>query len=242
MGRIDTYRFGRAQVARLATYLALSILCALLLSTKAHALHADEAALQARLPVAIKVTPREARSRIRHWQDFVQRTRHKSEADKLTAVNDYFNALRFIRDETLWREPDYWATPLQVLAVGAGDCEDFAIAKYFTLRTLGVADDHLRITYAWNRTTSSGRPEPHMVLIYLATANADPLVMDILTADIQPLARRKGLEPVYGLNSQGLWLVGTNARAIPAGNPAQLSQWRQLSRAMESDAVLLLRK
>ena len=155
MGRIETFTgFGRAQITRISTYFALTMLCALLMSTKAHALHADEATLQERLPVAIKVTPLEARSRIRHWQDFVQHTRHKSEADKLTAVNDYFNALRFIQDETLWRKPDYWATPLQVLAAGAGDCEDFAIAKYFTLRTLGVADEHLRITYTWNRTTS----------------------------------------------------------------------------------------
>ena len=42
---------------------------------------------------------------------------------------------------------DYWATPVESLRKGEADCEDYAIAKYFTLRQLGVADDKLRITY-----------------------------------------------------------------------------------------------
>jgi predicted transglutaminase-like cysteine proteinase len=241
MERINAFAgFGLDRVLHLGVGLAL--LLTMLLATPSHAQSTNEAALERRLPAAIKVTPLEARSRIRHWQSFVQSTRHKPEIDKIIAVNAYFNTLRFITDETLWRKPDYWATPLQVLVAGAGDCEDFAIAKYFTLKILGIPDERLRITYTWNSNTPSGRREPHMVLTYTAAENAEPLVLDILTNDIRTLAQRKELEPVYGLNSGELWLVGDNTRAIPAGSPMQVSQWRQLSRAMESDAVLLLRK
>jgi predicted transglutaminase-like cysteine proteinase len=230
---------GSYQVVRYLRNFALLMLCTLLLPSQAQALSTDESALQERLPVAIKVTPGEARSRIRQWRAFVLSTRYKSEVEKLTAVNDYFNAMHFIKDVSLWREADYWATPLQVLAAGAGDCEDFAIAKYFTLKTLGIAERHLQLLYVWNHDTPTDSREPHMVLTYQASATTEPLVLDILTNDIQPLRQRKGLEPVYGLNSDGLWLMGDNGQVIPAGNPAQLPQWRQLTRAMESEEIFL---
>jgi len=220
----------------------LALLLTMFLATPCSAQNTNDAALERRLPAAIKVTAPVARSRIRRWQSFVRNSRRKSELDKITAVNAYFNTLRFITDENLWRRPDYWATPLQVLVAGAGDCEDFAIAKYFTLKTLGIPDERLRITYTWNRNTPSGRREPHMVLTYTAAENSEPLVLDILTNDIRPLAQRKELEPVYGLNSKELWLAGDNARAIPAGSPMQVPQWRQLSRAMQGDTALLLGK
>ena len=222
-------------IARVGAAVALLLVCAAFSVAQAHTPAANERLLKQRLPVAVKVTVPEAISRIRRWQTFIARTRHKSATDKLRAVNDYFNALRFVEDMSLWRTPDYWATPLQVLAAGGGDCEDLAIAKYFTLKTLGIADGRLRLTYVWNHDTLSGRREPHMVL----SAGAEPLVLDILTGDIRTLAQRKELEPVYGLNAEGLWLVGNDARAIPAGSPAQLPQWRRLSRAMDSDAALL---
>jgi predicted transglutaminase-like cysteine proteinase len=231
--------FTQPNIASLVAVCALLLLCTTLLPTASHAMNTDESALMQRLPVALKITATQARNRIRHWQTFVEDVRHKSEMDKLVAVNHYFNTLRFIEDVKLWHQPDYWATPLQVLAVGAGDCEDLAIAKYFTLRTLGVTNERLRITYVWNHDALSGRRLPHMVLTYIASADADPLVLDIITLDIQSLSQRKDLEPVYSINSEGLWLVADNARAISAGSPAQLSQWRQLSLDMEGDTALL---
>lgn len=229
----------KCRTARFGALYALLALYTPFPASDAHALSPDDSALEQRLPAATKMTVWQARSNIRQWQALVSRTRGQSEADKLAAVNRYFNALRFVEDAALWQRQDYWATPLQVLAAGAGDCEDFAIAKYFTLEILGVPTRALRITYVWNHDTPSGTPDPHMVLVYTPPANAAPVVLDILTDDIQTLAERNSLEPVYGLNSEGLWLVGDEARAIPAGSPAQLSQWRRLSRAMKGDALLL---
>ena len=40
---------------------------------------------------------------------------------------------------------DYWATPIEFMGTGAGDCEDYAIAKYFSLINLGIPEDKLRI-------------------------------------------------------------------------------------------------
>jgi len=215
------------------------VLCAISFSTYAHALEAEDSAVLRRLPAVMKITALEAKGRIGRWQAFIQYTRQKSDADKIAAVNDYFNRFHFVTDATLWHRPDYWATPLQVVAIGAGDCEDLAIAKYFTLRILGIADERLRLLYVLNHDTPSGRPDPHMVLTYSAAENAGRLVLDILTNAIQSLAQRKALEPVYSLNSAGLWFVGDNTRDVLAGSPVQLAQWRKLSEAMGRDAVLM---
>ena len=52
----------------------------------------------------------------------------------------------FEDDDQHWHQADYWATPIETLASNGGDCEDFSIAKYFTLRELGVAEQCLRLT------------------------------------------------------------------------------------------------
>jgi len=217
--------------AHLGAAMALLLACALLVAPECYARGIEAAALRQRLPVTIKITIPEAQARIRRWQTFIRRNRHAPETVKLTLVNAFFNKLRFVSDESLWRQSDYWATPLQLLAAGGGDCEDFAIAKYFTLRAMGVADDHLRITYVWNHDTPSGRPEPHMVLTVASPLDGAPLV-----------AQRKELEPVYALNSHQLWLVGDGAKTLAAGSPAQIPQWRRFSQAMARDTRLLLQK
>ena len=235
--RLSGSPFPRSRLC--AAAYALLVLGAASFSTNVHALQAEDSALLRRLPVTMKVTAHEAMTKIARWQAFIQYVRQRSDAEKIAAVNDYFNRFHFVTDATLWGQPDYWATPLQVLAVGGGDCEDLAVAKYFTLRILGISDERLRLIYVLNYDTPSGRPDPHMVLTYRAAENADQLVLDILTNEIQSLAQRKALEPVYSLNSTGLWYIDDNARDIPAGNPAQLVQWRRLSEAMGRDSALL---
>ncbi|WP_315900188.1 transglutaminase-like cysteine peptidase [Ferrimonas balearica] len=128
---------------------------------------------------------------------------------KLERVNDYFNRLTFVDDQTHWGQPDYWATPLEFVASGGGDCEDFAIAKYFTLRVLGVEAAQLRLTYVKAVTLN----QAHMVLTYLPTPSAMPLVLDNLNATVLPGSERPDLVPVYSFNGEGLW----RARAFDQG-------------------------
>lgn len=88
-----------------------------------------------------------AKSRLGDWGRLLEQGGTLDEAAKLRAVNDFFNrSLRFTDDIEIWQQEDYWATPVEALVKGAADCEDYAIAKYVTLRRLGVASDKLRIT------------------------------------------------------------------------------------------------
>lgn len=90
----------------------------------------------------------EGRKRIDAWQQLLATQKQIPEAEKLRVVNQFFNAqLKYREDIDLWHQEDYWATPIQALWKGAGDCEDYAIAKYFSLRHLGVPSEKLQITY-----------------------------------------------------------------------------------------------
>ena len=76
-----------------------------------------------------------------------------TELERLARVNDFFNRqIVFDDDMVIWNQADYWATPSETLGLGRGDCEDFVIAKYFTLRQLGLTSERLRLIYVRART------------------------------------------------------------------------------------------
>ncbi|WP_417344827.1 transglutaminase-like cysteine peptidase [Ferrimonas sp.] len=129
--------------------------------------------------------------------------------DHLAAVNDHFNRYHFVADATHWNRDDYWATPFEFVASGGGDCEDFSLAKFFTLRVLGLSSEHLRLMYAKALELN----QAHMVLIYLESDSAMPLVLDNLNPKILPGDQRPDLLPVYAFNGEGLW----RARAFDQG-------------------------
>jgi predicted transglutaminase-like cysteine proteinase len=152
-------------------------------------------------------------------------------ADKLRRVNEFFNRrVQFADDREIWGQSDYWATAMETLAKGKGDCEDFTIAKYFTLLNAGVANEQLRLVYVKARIggPESAVVQAHMVLAYYATPDAEPLVLDNLITEIRPASRRPDLAPVFSFNSQGIWegAVGSGARA--AGDIGRLSRWQDL--------------
>ncbi|MGX5726528.1 cysteine protease LapG [Metapseudomonas otitidis] len=168
-----------------------------------------------------------ARQRILDWSDLIQRSGELPEKDKLTAVNRFFNAkLRFVDDQRNWGQNDYWATPIEALVKGAGDCEDYSIAKYFTLRRLGIPAEKLRITYV----KALNYNQAHMVLTFYATPTADPLVLDNLISDIRPASQRKDLLPVYAFNAEGLYTGGKRS-----GDSKKLSRWQDILQKMRAE-------
>jgi predicted transglutaminase-like cysteine proteinase len=157
------------------------------------------------------------------------------DAAKLKAVNDFYNQrLAYMEDIDNWGQLDYWASPLESLGKGAGDCEDYAIGKYFTLTSLGVPHARLRMVYV--RASIAGAPNgfvAHMVLAYYPTPEAEPLVLDNLQPAIRPAGERPDLAPVFSFNAEGLWQGVGSIRAN--GDPlTRLSKWREvLTRARQ---------
>lgn len=113
-----------------------------------------------------------------------------SEYGMLLRVNDRINRKASWRsDLEVWGVEDYWASPKEFLEKRKGDCEDFAIAKYFLLLDIGVKPELLRLVHV------QIRGEAHMVLAY---GEEDPYILDKKRKWIQRLSKRTDLtEPVF---------------------------------------------
>jgi predicted transglutaminase-like cysteine proteinase len=172
----------------------------------------------------------EALFRIRLWRDLLEKGQLESDWVRVNRVNAFFNnQIRFKSDQDQWGKPDYWATPLETLSTSAGDCEDFAIAKYVSLRAMGVPDSRLRIMYV--RALSVN--EPHMVLIYIEHENAVPLVLDNMVKQVLPATRRPDLKPIYGFNAEGLWLAKAQGLGRKVEGKTGGSNWQELLNRIE---------
>jgi predicted transglutaminase-like cysteine proteinase len=155
----------------------------------------------------------------------IERISTQDDERRLLAVNGFFNQrLAFKDDPETWGVPDYWAAPLESLEKRAGDCEDYAIAKYFALASSGVPVSRLRMVYV--RARLAGQSVAHMVLAYYAEPGAEPQILDNLRPDVLPASRRPDLTPVFSFNTEGLWQgVGQTTQGDPL---ARLSLWRDL--------------
>ena len=170
-----------------------------------------------------------ARERVSAWKTLLDTSKDLSDLEKLELVNNFFNSnVMFINDQALWDKEDYWATPLEALSIGAGDCEDYSIAKYFTLKQLGVDEEKLRITYV--KAVKLG--QEHMVLTYFENKRSIPLVLDNIDAEIKAANLRTDLVPVYSFNGGGLWLAKSRGSGKRVGDASRLSLWEDLESRM----------
>ena len=170
-------------------------------------------------------------SLLRDWQGMLAESASMTEKNKLGKVNDFINRhITFEDDMSIWSQSDYWATPLEAIGQGRGDCEDFAIIKYYSLKDAGVPLTKLRLVYVKARLNGPSGPylQAHMVLAYYPTPNAEPLVLDNLVRDIKPASQRSDLQPVFSFNSEAIWDGAAGNAARGSGGTGQLSRWQDL--------------
>jgi len=189
--------------------------------------------LQQRFPNAA------ASQRLKQWQQLLLAIKSKDEKQQIIEVNNFFHQrFSYKTDQALYGHDDYWATPVEFFGHGLGDCEDWVIAQYVSLRQLGIADEKLRLIYV---RASIGGPystfsEAHMVLGYYATPNAQPLILDSLISDVLPAAERTDLKPVFSFNAEGLW-AGQGSQRAKTSPTARLSPWRDTLQKMNAEGV-----
>ncbi|MBE3651342.1 sulfate adenylyltransferase [Vibrio navarrensis] len=166
-----------------------------------------------------------AGKRVTAWRENIDFFKQLEEQEQLAGINDFFNQLYFVDDIELWGQKDYWATPLEFLGSNAGDCEDFTIAKYFSLLELGVSDNKLRLVYVKALELN----QFHMVLAYYKTPSSEPLILDNLNPTILKASKRQDLLPIYSFNGKNLWLMkSANSNGQLAGDSSRLSLWNDL--------------
>ncbi|WP_346193607.1 transglutaminase-like cysteine peptidase [Dechloromonas sp. ZS-1] len=191
--------------------------------------------------VARRFSP-DAPKRLTVWQRLIQdmrnaeaagarRSEPKAESLTLRKMNDFFNQIPYYNDIVHWGKEDYWATPVEALSSFGADCEDYSIAKYLSLKELGIPIERLRITYV--RAKDLG--ESHMVLAYYPTPEAEPLILDNLTRELKPASQRPDLEPVYSFNDDDLWLPSGAAKR---GGASQVRLWRDLKEKLAREQAM----
>ena len=171
----------------------------------------------------------DALERVQDWQQLLNTSHTLPIDEKLYQVNNFFNELEFVDDIDHWGKDDYWATPVEFLATEGGDCEDFVIAKYFSLKELGVPAEKLRLMYV----TATRLRQAHMVLAYYEEPNSVPLVLDNINRRILPASRRRDLLPVYSFNGDGLWLAKEQGRGQKVQQGGNNNLWNDLNKRMQ---------
>lgn len=158
--------------------------------------------------------------------------RNLDEMGKMEKVNDFFNQTPYAPDKATWGVSDYWATRMEFIGKDRADCEDYVIAKYFTLKELGVPTSKLYMTYAKSLRYKTA----HLVLTYYETPKSTPLVLDNYNYKILPASARDDLVPIYSFSGDDLF----NAKQAQIGNmvPAATLQkraWDELVIARQKD-------
>ncbi|MDM8349473.1 transglutaminase-like cysteine peptidase [Pseudomonas sp. sp1636] len=177
----------------------------------------------------------QAAQRLQDWQSLIAQSLHLSDAEKLQVVNAFFNRhIRYGEDTEVWGQVDYWASPRETLELGAGDCEDFALAKYFTLRLLGIPEQHLRLVYS----TLTSTQQAHMVLGYWADEGKDPALLDNLRPEVLPTLQRPDLQMQFAFDSGHLYRFGQN-RLLAVGDAQLLPGWQALKAKMRQESIPL---
>ena len=160
------------------------------------------------------------------WRKNLSEWKKQDSSQQLELVNGWVNhTIHYTDDTVAFGRADYWASPAESLK-GRGDCEDYAIAKYASLRALGYGEDKLRIVIVNDTRKNLG----HAVLsvstqdgLYiLDNQNAWP----VLHQNISYYA------PLYSLNAVGHWInIATrqiksqyNNAAVAEKDPAQVEK------------------
>jgi predicted transglutaminase-like cysteine proteinase len=177
---------------------------------------------------------KESPARFTAWEELIHNDKSPSDREKLQKVNHFFNSrIQFVSDIDLWGMQDYWATPIEFLCKRAGDCEDYAIAKFFTLKAMGVAEEKLNIAYVKAIQYNIA----HMVLTYYSEPGAEPLVLDNLIDSIDPASKRTDLMPIFSFNGSGLWTAKERGKGKLAGGADRLKPWQGLLQKMSKNEL-----
>ncbi len=162
----------------------------------------------------IEQESRISKNRIIDYQKNMLVYKNLPKEEQLKRINFYLNGLLPQYDEVIQKLEDNWATPKEFLYIGYGDCEDYAIIKYYSLIKLEFDEKKLFLTIVKEKF----RGGKHMVLSYLVTDGEPPLVLDNLSFKILDLKTREDLEAELFINSTGVYKLTQEFKLLKVAN------------------------
>lgn len=179
-----------------------------------------------------------AKARVEALIKLMNSLKNAPEKEKLIKVNHFFNQVRYQSDMKTWGVKDYWATRMEFLGLDRGDCEDYASAKYFTLKQLGVPEEKMFLSYVKATVGPQKKQVAHMVLTYFETPKSIPLVLDNYNKRILPATKRPDLVPVYSFNGTSLFIAKQRGlgKEVPHG-VSKNKKWTRLLQDIKRNKI-----
>jgi len=176
----------------------------------------------------------EAKKRVVELVELLNIVDKLNEEQQLEKINNFFNNIEFSSDLKVWKQRDYWATRQEFLNIAEGDCEDYVIAKYFSLRQLGISEEKIFLTYV----KAIKYKQSHMVLTYFKTKASTPLVLDNIIKTIEPSTKRKDLRPLFSFNGEKIYMAKQRGlgREVPKGK-INLKKWTNLILKIKKESI-----
>lgn len=144
--------------------------------------------------------PKRLRScEVKRWHAMLNKLRSAPLREKMEAINRYFNQRPYILDPQNWGKNDYWATPYEFFVFN-GDCEDYAIAKYLSLRELGVSTSAMRIVVLQDFNLGG-----IMHAVLEVKVEGEPYILDNQVAQVRAASRIYHYKPIYSINESSWW-------------------------------------
>ncbi len=143
------------------------------------------------------------------WKTNIEKFKGLPLKDMATKVNTLINKTKYITDNKNWGKTDYWATPVEFFTRG-GDCEDFAIAKYVSLRALGVPENRMRIAIVQDTLKNI----PHAILVVYTEGGA--VILDNQSKAMKYASHVKRYKPIFSINRTAWWLHKDPSKTVIA--------------------------
>jgi predicted transglutaminase-like cysteine proteinase len=137
--------------------------------------------------------------KLREWAAFVEGLRGQPRLKQLDQINHFVNGYPYVEDIVNWGVEDYWATVYEFQRK-SGDCEDYAIAKWTSLRALGVPDDDMRIAVVQDLNLGG---IIHAILE--VSVNGRTYVLDNQIKQVMPAVSIYHYKPIYSINETHWW-------------------------------------
>lgn len=134
----------------------------------------------------------------RVWMKFLSGIRNKDPLTQIKEVNRFMNRAKYILDKTNWGKKDYWSTPGEFMA-RFGDCEDYAIAKFISLKLLGFKGEQIRVVAVKDLNLKIG----HAILVVFLGGKV--YVLDNQIKQVIEARKIRHYQPVFSINTKYWW-------------------------------------
>lgn len=133
-----------------------------------------------------------------NWMKYLAKQKGKDKLTLIKEINDRMNKAKYISDNNNWGQKDFWATPGEFMAK-FGDCEDYAIIKYMSLRMLGFTEKEVRVVAVKDLNLKVG----HAILV--AFVEGKTYVLDNQIKQVVEASTIHHYQPVFSISTKTWW-------------------------------------